>query len=516
MGSLLGWWWWDTRAIASARLAAATLRADVATAITRGRPVEEVCATVVSGLCASRLAAGAGVWREDAGRLVCVATSGDATDPTSLRAERDVVALVTADGAWGQLRANGVRREARPLLGQLAGLIADAHASAETRASLEHAAYTDSLTGLANPRAFHHQLRREIAQAARSGEHLALVFADIDHFKQVNDRNGHAVGDAVLEQVAVLLQRVAREGDLVARVGGEEFAWILPQTGVRGAWGAAERLRRAIADAPMEGIALTTSAGIVEWEPGWDASDLVHYADAALYWAKRSGRDRCVRYRPGLELVLDAEAPDSPADRERVIDALRRLASTLDERGDGRTAHSERVGAYAAALAAAAGWSDPDIAALREAARVHDVGMLLIPEDLLEKPGPLSDAEREQFARVPELSAAAVQAVLAEEPRAWIRHHLDPSQALAALEPRVATGAAFLGLANAWDAMTSPRPWRPRVLCEGDAARVVEEDAGSRFLPEAVAAWRAARAAGRWPELRPAEVLTTPHEDVLW
>lgn len=157
---------------------------------------------------------------------------------------------------------------------------------------LHQLARTDALTGLLNRRAFDEQLQREIQRTMRTSEPLALLLGDVDHFKQINDRRGHAAGDEALTHVAQTLTHTARTVDTVARVGGEEFALLLPGTDLDGALDAAERLRQALADSPD---GLTMSFGVVEApHHGHTPDDLLRAADRALYTAKQRGRDRAV------------------------------------------------------------------------------------------------------------------------------------------------------------------------------------------------------------------------------
>ncbi len=157
---------------------------------------------------------------------------------------------------------------------------------------------TDHLTGLANRREFDAHLAAEVERAHRHGRDLALVLLDLDHFKVINDRYGHAVGDAVLTGVGAELGRQARLGELVARIGGEEFAWLLPETGIDDAIQAAERARAAIAQAPLPArLTVTLSAGVGEASDALDAAGLFRNADAALYRAKADGRDRVASWR---------------------------------------------------------------------------------------------------------------------------------------------------------------------------------------------------------------------------
>ena len=167
---------------------------------------------------------------------------------------------------------------------------------------LEHLSHHDSLTGLLNRRAIEYLLGRESQRLQRFGEHFSLLMVDIDHFKRINDRLGHAAGDAVLCAVAQTLQAHAREVDRVARFGGEEFCVLLPHTLHEGALQAAERLREAInlVSIPWndEVISVTISTGLATADnPDESQDDLLKRADKALYQAKTDGRNRVVAAR---------------------------------------------------------------------------------------------------------------------------------------------------------------------------------------------------------------------------
>lgn len=150
----------------------------------------------------------------------------------------------------------------------------------------------DALTGVANRRTFEQTLQREISRAARHGCAVGLVLLDLDHFKWINDRHGHQVGDAVLQDVAGVLQRISQDTDLVARYGGEEFVVVLPDRDQQAAADTAERIRAAVASADV-GVPVTASVGVACFpDQGADVEALVRAADAALYVAKQRGRDR--------------------------------------------------------------------------------------------------------------------------------------------------------------------------------------------------------------------------------
>jgi diguanylate cyclase (GGDEF)-like protein len=164
---------------------------------------------------------------------------------------------------------------------------------------LEQLSFTDGLTHLHNHRYFQDRMRVETKRCDRSREPLALLLIDIDHFKALNDRHGHAAGDEVLRRVATILNHAARETDLVARYGGEEFAVLATRTDARGAQLLGERMRQAIAEtlfhgldgADPAGVAITASVGVSAYQG--DLKRFFNEADRALYQAKREGRD-CV------------------------------------------------------------------------------------------------------------------------------------------------------------------------------------------------------------------------------
>lgn len=161
---------------------------------------------------------------------------------------------------------------------------------------------TDALTGLATRRVFEQRLTQEFARAQRYGLPLSLLLIDVDELKRINDRHGHAAGDAALRRVAAALARTLRSTDLGARWGGDEFAFLAPNSPGPAAFRMAERLRQELEQPSREGGSLATvSSGIATLDPHLpfgDGSALLAAADAALYQAKRRGRNRTEVWRP--------------------------------------------------------------------------------------------------------------------------------------------------------------------------------------------------------------------------
>jgi diguanylate cyclase (GGDEF)-like protein len=196
-------------------------------------------------------------------------------------------------------------REEEELLQYLAGQAVVSIENARLHETVELQAVTDELTGLANLRALHTILESELERSRRFGTPLALVMLDLDHFKQINDEFGHQQGDEVLELVADVLREFSRDIDTPARYGGEELAVVLPQTNSEGAEQLAERIREAVdgLEVPRvdgEGVLrLQASFGVAAVpESGSDREGLIAAADAALYRAKRAGRNRVERADP--------------------------------------------------------------------------------------------------------------------------------------------------------------------------------------------------------------------------
>jgi diguanylate cyclase (GGDEF)-like protein len=421
---------------------------------------------------------------------------GGVAAPVSVGALRwgAVAAFTTRDG--------GLPEDAEERVARFAELVGLTVANADARARLASQAATDPLTGLANHRSFHERLEHEVSRARSEDGELSLVVFDLDRFKDVNDAYGHQVGDDVLAEAARRLAGEARFGELVARVGGEEFAWILPGSDGINAWRAAERARRAVAESPFPGEVgfVTASAGVADLTQAADAGNLLRLADGALYWAKAHGRNVTLRYSPEVVQELSATERAERLARSQGVTALRALARAVDVKDPSTARHAERVAAVAVRLGSQLGWSQEQLILLEEAALVHDVGKIGVPDALLFKAERLTADERRQIETHAHLGAEIVSDVLRPEQVAWVRGHHERwdgvgyPDGLAADE--ISDGARILAVADAWDAMTSVRTYGvPRTSTE--AMDEVVRCSGAQFDPAVVDALRALQFDGR-------------------
>jgi diguanylate cyclase (GGDEF)-like protein len=234
--------------------------------------------------------------------------------PAILGLERDLDSWVEAARAHTAAQLDGtapfVRRSAAILCGALAVLILSsvilaamlhrtrrrlANELASSSGELQRLSETDALTSLDNRRAFRARADEAVSEAMALDQPLCVAILDVDHFKAINDAHGHDVGDRTLVQLAVLLTASVAPGHRIARLGGEEFGWLMPGTGV--AEGAAwiQRAHDRLARRTLNGVGkLTFSCGIAELRAGWGIEQLLRQADEALYEAKVTGRDRTV------------------------------------------------------------------------------------------------------------------------------------------------------------------------------------------------------------------------------
>jgi diguanylate cyclase (GGDEF)-like protein/PAS domain S-box-containing protein len=401
------------------------------------------------------------------------------------RSATEAAAPVRAAGRlWGALVVGG--HPAGEALEGFSSSAAPIVVFADMEIRLAALASRDPLTNLADARAFHEQLRAEVRRAQRHGRSLALVVCNLDGFRALNQAHGRLAADRVLAEAARRLAGQTRQGEVVSRLGGDQFAWILPETEGIDGWIAADRARRTIAETTFAVGDVTASVGVCDLNDAESADELYAFADIALLHAKANGRNVTFRFSPELREQAPAPAPD-----EGRLGTLRALARAIDAEDPGLEGHSERVARLAEKLALASGWPAEAAIRLGQAALVHDVGKLSVPDGVLGKPGELSPEELEQVRRHPAAGAELAASALDEEQRDWVRHHHErwdgggyPDGLVGEFVP---AGARLLGLAEAWDTMTSNRSYG-QALALAEALAECRRGSGTQFAPDAVAA----------------------------
>ena len=350
---------------------------------------------------------------------------------------------------------------------------------------LYDAARTDPLTKLLNRRGFRELLDLELERARRATSALSVLVGDADHFKQVNDRLGHPTGDLALQRIARILESEKRQIDTVSRVGGEEFALILPGTDPEGAFTVAERLRVALCEDFLDDrVALTISFGIATFhEHGETAAALLRAADVALYEAKESGRNRSVVFSPEVAAAVKG-AGDRDVEGDRFLAVILDLAAVVDLRFSGSARHSETVGRYAEMMARELGLSEHQVGRIRLGGLLHDVGKVGVADAILKKPGRLNAEEQAAIQSHPDLGAQILEHASLADIRSWVAsHHERPDgrgYPRGLSTGQLALGARILAVADAYEAMTSDRSYRHSI--GHDAARAeLKRCAGSQF-----------------------------------
>ncbi len=352
-------------------------------------------------------------------------------------------------------------------------------------------ATTDGLTELYNHRHFHELLEQEINRGSRFGTTFSLIMLDIDLFKDYNDTYGHLAGDEVLRKVGKCIKTTIRSIDAAFRYGGEEFATILPETQLDDAYRVAERIRKTIEVQASSGVVpITASLGVASWPiDGMIKEEVIARADAALYRAKQTGRNRTC-------LSSDIAKPEiSPIGIEleskaRALSIIYALAATVDAKDHYTYGHSKKVSQYAVALAEALGLPQDKITTIRAAGLLHDIGKIAIPDSILNKEGPLTEEEWKPVTAHPELGVEILRHVidLVNCLPAILHHHEhhDGKGYPSNLKGKnIPLEARLLAIADSYDAMTSLRSYRKQ-LSPQQALDELKRCAGTQFDPELV------------------------------
>jgi len=389
-------------------------------------------------------------------------------------------------------KQNAYGEKEREILEELANQIAGAIWSAQLYAKTEQQARTDALTGLYNRRYFEECLNREIERHSRYGGILSLVILDLDSFKTYNDIRGHLAGDKILSRIGQLIKRTIRNIDLAFRYGGDEFALILPQTGIEQAYVVAERVRRQISNKTWaKQLLFTASFGLATWPgDGTTADELCNAADQALYYAKRTGGNRIQVAAKTLLTSTDSYLTTGTTAEKGILSIIHALAAAVEARDIYTHGHSQRVRDYAIALAEALGLPTDRTINLSTAALLHDIGKIGIPDELLRKNDKMTAEQWETIQSHTKLAAAIVGRIPSLTPclPAILHHHerWDGKGYPTGLQGEaIPLEARILAIADAFEAMTASRPYhQPMPL-----SRAIEElkrNSGTQFDPKLV------------------------------
>jgi diguanylate cyclase (GGDEF)-like protein len=349
------------------------------------------------------------------------------------------------------------------------------------------AALRDPLTGLFNHRAFHDSLGDAVERAHAAGEPLCLVMLDLVGLKKTNETLGHQAGDERLRLVAAKLTGVLRSGDTAYRIGGDEFAVILPGVQAWDGYNVGARLQRALSGEHWGG-APAVSIGVADAKGDMSKTELIGHADAALLEAKRSHR-KTVLYSVGLELQSDALEATLPRVHTKALATS--LARAVDAKDSYTRSHCETVAELCVTIAERLGLEQERVEHLRLAGLLHDVGKIGVPDTILQKPGPLSDAEYETMKAHSRLGHSIVSgAGLVEEAR-WILHHHERPDGrgypAGLRDDEIPLESRIILVADAFEAMTSDRPYRRSVPASA-ALEELHRHSGTQFDPDCVAA----------------------------
>ncbi len=379
-------------------------------------------------------------------------------------------------------------------------LAATARALKASEREQQRLSQEDALTGLLNRRGFEAGLRRAKALAERQGRGIGFLIIDIDHFKLINDRHGHAAGDNILKACAKLFGARLRASDLLCRYGGDELVIALPSATPEATRLTAGRILQAVRrHAFLKGrtrIPVTVSIG-ASWglpAPGQTIEHALRRADRALYCVKRDGRNGIAfgasddeAPHPGPHRkAARAGAPDlSPRQA-----AANLLLAALDAREQVTGAHCRRVARMAEELAQGMGLSHEQTKQIAHGALLHDIGKITISEAILKKPDPLTTAEREHV----NTHAACGAAILRADPETRSiseivhSHHerLDGSGYPRGLKGKsISLGARVLAVADTYDAIRAGRPYAKRRSAR-EALEEIRSLRGSLFDPDVV------------------------------
>ncbi len=388
--------------------------------------------------------------------------------------------------------------------------------------TIREQALTDPLTGVYNRRHFEDCLEREAERARRLNQPFSLITLDLDHLKSINDTYGHTAGDAAIVNIGQVLKRNARNIDIPSRFGGEEFGLVLPGIDVEGSLIAAERLRSAIEDTPVEGVGkITASIGVATFlKHTDDVHELFELCDQAMYKAKRDGRNQVKEAKKGeeanwQELIVDTfmdilSKNRIPIDKDTSNLLVERLKTTsLNNKNskdflfgivdsftqkydplhkEGNTEEKVRM---AEKLAQMTGADNAEVSKIKMAAMVYDIGNMMLPEEILQKPGPLSDEEKQKVLEHPMIASKEILEPISSASNilSLVEHHHEnwdgsgyPNKLAGGDIP---LGSRILVVIDTYYALISDRSYR-KAYSKEEAIKILKDGANVKWDGELV------------------------------
>ena len=354
------------------------------------------------------------------------------------------------------------------------------------QSELEEIATRDDLTQLQNRRFFYQRFQEELERAASTRRSLSIAMIDVDDLKLLNDEFGHQVGDVILRQFARILNRQAGDDFVTARLGGDEFAVIMPDTDRRTAEQLSWKIWDELAAGPVfesehASIYLGVSIGVggYPWG-GSDLEEIIHWADTKLYANKLE--------RNGFKQIQDLKTDNRLA--SAVVEVL---STALDVRDRMTHRHARRVARMAVAVARDLQLTDDEVLEIEFAASLHDIGKIGVTDNILRKSAPLDDEEWKEMRRHSELGYEILKGIdfLKNAAEIVYAHHerFDGKgypRGLAGEE--IPRGSRLFAIVDAYDAMTSRRPYRAASSREW-ACEEIERNSGTQFDPFLVEAF---------------------------
>jgi len=366
--------------------------------------------------------------------------------------------------------------------------------------------FKDPLTNLTNRRGFFEAAQPEIANSEANQSDLSALMIDIDDFKLVNDIYGHFVGDCVLQAVAAECQKALRQTDLLGRFGGEEFIALLPDTSQEVACTVAERLRSKIESLIVYSkgfqVSVTISIGVCHLKDARGSLDvLLTQADQAMYAAKADGRNQVMIWDAELALRVrtDQFKTNSPSgswwrvrvDATRIYDeTIEGWAKALELRDKESKGHAQRVTSMTVELAKRVGVEDKEMVDIRRGAQLHDIGKIAIPDNILFKPGELTEEEWEVMRKHPMyafelLSPVTYLQKCVDIPYCHHEHWDGSGYPRGLIGPQIPLAARLFTIIDVWDALSTDRCYRTAWQTEA-VKKYIAEQSGRLFDPQIV------------------------------